>query len=50
VRAQIARTADVTVSSGYVTSGVQLPGNDNTFLGYISNGLAGFARIDDRAR
>ena len=47
VRAQLARTADVTVTSGYVTSGVQLPGNDNTFLGYISNGLAGFARIDD---
>jgi hypothetical protein len=26
---------------------VQLPGNDNTFLGYISNGLAGFAQIDN---
>jgi TonB-linked SusC/RagA family outer membrane protein len=37
---------DVNVSSGYIASNTQLPGNDNTFLGYISNGLAGFARID----
>jgi TonB-linked SusC/RagA family outer membrane protein len=38
---------DVNVSAGYVDNRVQLPGNDNTFLGYISNGLAGFARPDD---
>lgn len=47
LRAQLASKVDATVSAGYVTSTVQLPGNDNTFLGYISNGLAGFARRDD---
>jgi TonB-linked SusC/RagA family outer membrane protein len=47
LRAQLTRTVDATVSSGYTTSNVQLPGNDNTFLGYISNGLAGFPRPDD---
>ena len=47
LRAFLTEKLDVNVSTGYVASDVQLPGNDNTFLGYISNGLAGFARKDD---
>ncbi|MGH7719959.1 MAG: TonB-dependent receptor domain-containing protein [Gemmatimonadaceae bacterium] len=31
------------VSTGYLDSELRLPQNDNNFLGYISNGLAGFA-------
>ena len=47
LRAFASEKLDVNVSSGYTASNVQLPGNDNTFLGYISNGLAGFAQIDN---
>jgi TonB-linked SusC/RagA family outer membrane protein len=47
LRAFLSEKLDVNVSSGFISSYVQLPGNDNTFLGYISNGLAGFARVDD---
>ena len=47
LRAFLTEDLDVNVSTGYVRSQLQLPGNDNTFLGYISNGLAGFPRIDD---
>ncbi|MDF1504175.1 SusC/RagA family TonB-linked outer membrane protein [Roseisolibacter sp. H3M3-2] len=47
LRAFVSEKADVNVSTGYVANNIQLPGNDNTFLGYISNGLAGFAQIDN---
>ena len=47
LRAFLTDKVDVNVSSGFIASNVQLPGNDNTFLGYISNGLAGFAQIDN---
>jgi len=47
LRAQLTNTVDATVTSGYISSDIALPGNDNTFLGYISNGLAGYARPDD---
>jgi TonB-linked SusC/RagA family outer membrane protein len=46
LRAFLTEKLDVNVSSGFIANNIQLPGNDNTFLGYISNGLAGFARID----
>jgi TonB-linked SusC/RagA family outer membrane protein len=47
LRAFLTDKIDVNVSSGFTASDIQLPGNDNTFLGYISNGLAGFAQIDN---
>jgi TonB-linked SusC/RagA family outer membrane protein len=47
VRAFLTNTLDATITTGYIDSRIQLPGNDNTFLGYVSNGLAGFARKDD---
>ncbi|MGZ8457271.1 MAG: SusC/RagA family TonB-linked outer membrane protein [Gemmatirosa sp.] len=47
LRAFLTDDFDVNVSTGYIANNIQLPGNDNTFLGYISNGLAGFARRDD---
>jgi TonB-dependent SusC/RagA subfamily outer membrane receptor len=47
VRAFLTNTLDATLTTGYIDSRIQLPGNDNTFLGYISNGLAGFARKND---
>jgi TonB-linked SusC/RagA family outer membrane protein len=33
---------DLAVSTGYVSSALQLPQNDNNYYGVISNGLAGF--------
>ena len=47
VRAFLTNTLDATLTTGYIDSRIQLPGNDNTFLGYVSNGLAGFARKND---
>jgi outer membrane receptor protein involved in Fe transport len=44
VRAFFTEALDATVSAGYLASTLLLPENDNNFLGYISNGLAGFAR------
>jgi TonB-linked SusC/RagA family outer membrane protein len=33
---------DLAISTGYVTSTLQLPQNDNNYYGVISNGIAGF--------
>ena len=43
VDASLRDDLEVRVSTGYLSSRLRLPGNDNTFLGYISNGLAGHA-------
>ena len=43
VRSELTRKLDATVTAGYVSSRLRLPQNDNNFLGYISNGLAGIA-------
>lgn len=44
LRAFFSPSLDATVSAGYLSSDLFLPENDNNFLGYISNGLAGFPR------
>jgi hypothetical protein len=44
VRTFFSSQLDATVSAGYLNSRLNLPENDNNFLGYISNGLAGFAQ------
>ncbi|CAA9312222.1 MAG: Outer membrane TonB-dependent transporter, utilization system for glycans and polysaccharides (PUL), SusC family [uncultured Gemmatimonadaceae bacterium] len=41
VRSELTRKLDATVTAGYLSSRLRLPQNDNNFLGYISNGLAG---------
>lgn len=43
MRAELTDRADVQINAGYVSSDLRLPQNDNNFLGYISNGLAGKA-------
>src|SRR5919108_5885664 len=43
LRAELSDRADVQLHAGYVSSDLRLPQNDNNFLGYISNGLAGKA-------
>jgi TonB-linked SusC/RagA family outer membrane protein len=41
LRTELSRRVDATATVGYVSSRLRLPQNDNNFLGYISNGLAG---------
>ena len=43
LRSELTRQIDATVTAGYLSSRLRLPQNDNNFLGYISNGLAGVA-------
>jgi TonB-linked SusC/RagA family outer membrane protein len=43
LRAELSDRADLQVNAGYVSSDLRIPQNDNNFLGYISNGLAGKA-------
>lgn len=43
VTARPTSTLDVATSAGYVRSQLQLPFNDNTYFGYISNGEGGLA-------
>lgn len=43
MRAQLSDRAELQINAGYVSSDLRLPQNDNNFLGYISNGLAGKA-------
>ena len=43
MHAQLNDRTDLQINAGYVTSDLRLPQNDNNFLGYISNGLAGKA-------
>ena len=43
MRAELSDRADLQINAGYVSSDLRLPQNDNNFLGYISNGLAGKA-------
>ena len=51
VRSELTRKLDATVTAGYLSSRLRLPQNDNNFLGYISNGLAGVsdAQVDRSA-
>ncbi|HET7585928.1 MAG TPA: SusC/RagA family TonB-linked outer membrane protein [Gemmatimonadaceae bacterium] len=41
VSTQLRDELQIRVNTGYLSSDLDLPGNDNTFFGYVSNGLAG---------
>lgn len=43
MRAELTDRSELQINAGYVSSDLRLPQNDNNFLGYISNGLAGKA-------
>lgn len=43
LRASLTPELTTTVTAGFLSSDLQLPDNDNNFLGYVSNGLAGTA-------
>jgi TonB-dependent starch-binding outer membrane protein SusC len=50
VRSNIRDDLDLAVSTGYTTSDLSLPQNDNNILGLVSNGLLGFAEDVPRTR
>lgn len=39
---------DLAISTGYISSNLQLPQNDNNYYGVISNGLAGWPAYNDQ--
>ncbi len=41
ISTQLRDELQLQVNTSYLSSDLDLPGNDNTFLGYVSNGLAG---------